>query len=124
MLAVLKGSSQRSDHQIDREEALMRNSIVPRMSTALDSQVPEGFSHSEGKTLVRLQNREVTRGLVAATRVQAAGMVATVAVQTTAMLSREAAFQSDGDPATANRLNFIVDQYATLAGNEIARFGH
>jgi hypothetical protein len=102
----------------------MSNNIVPRMSTALSSQVPEGFSRTEAKTLTRLQNRELTHGLVAATRVQAAGMVATIAVQTTAMLSREATFQADGDPATANRLNFIVDQYATLAGNEIARFGH
>lgn len=39
------------------------------------------------------------------------------------MLSREAAFQADGDPATANRLNFIVDQFANYVGNEVARFG-
>lgn len=100
------------------------SNLVPRQRTDLTTQIPDGFSRTEAKTLMRLQNRELTHGLVTATRVQAAGMVATVAVQTTAMLSREAAFQSDGDPATTNRLNFIVDQYATLAGNEIARFGH
>lgn len=95
-----------------------------RLSNDLAEQVPEGFSRSEGKTLMRLQNRELTHGLVKATRVQAAGMVATVGLHTTAMLSREAAFQADGDPATANRLNFIVDQYATFVGGEVARFGH
>jgi hypothetical protein len=95
-----------------------------RPSASLAEQVPEGFSRAEGKTLMRLQNRELTHGLVKATRVQAAAMVATVGLHTTAMLSREAAFQADGDPATANRLNFIVDQYATFVGGEIARFGH
>jgi len=97
---------------------------VTRQGTDLATQIPDGFSRSEGKTLARLQNRELTHGLVKATRVQAAGMVATVGLQTTAMLSREAAFQADGDPVTANRLNFIVDQYATFVGGEIARFGH
>lgn len=89
----------------------------------LSEQVPDGFSRAEAKTLVRLQNRELTRGLVTVTKVQAAGMVAAVGLQTTAMLSREAAFQADGDPAVPNRLNFIVDQYATFVGNEVARFG-
>jgi hypothetical protein len=89
---------------------------VTRQGTDLTSQVPDGFSSAEGKEMVRLQNRELTHGLVKATRVQAAGMVATVGPQTTAMLSREA--------ATANRLNFTVDQFATFVGGEIARFGH
>lgn len=100
------------------------SNLIPRPSTELATQIPEGFSRSEGKTLMRLQNRELTHGLVKATRVQAAGMVATVGLHTTAMLSREAAFQADGDPVTANRLNYIVDQYATFVGGEIARFGH
>lgn len=96
-----------------------------RPSTDLaEEHVPEGFSRSEVKTLLRLQNRELTHGLVKVTRVQAGGMVATVGLHITAMLSREAAFQADGDPATANRLNFIVDNYATFVGGEIARFGH
>jgi hypothetical protein len=99
--------------------------IIPRMNSTLAAQyIPDGFTRTEGKTLTRLQNRELTHGLVKTTRVQAAGMVATVGLHTTAMLSREAAFQADGDPATANRLNFIVDQYATFVGGEIARFGH
>lgn len=100
------------------------SNLIPRPSIELATQIPEGFSRSEGKTLMRLQNRELTHGLVKATRVQAAGMVATVGLHTTAMLSREAAFQADGDPGTANRLNYIVDQYATFVGGEIARFGH
>jgi hypothetical protein len=89
---------------------------VTRQGTVLASQAPDGFSRAEGKELVCLQNRELTHGLVRATRVLAAGMVAPVGLQTTAMLSREA--------ATANRLNFIVDQFATFVGGEIARFGH
>jgi hypothetical protein len=72
---------------------------------------------------MRFQNAEITHGLVKATRVQAAAMVAAVGVQTTAMLSREANFHADGDPVTANRLNYIVDQYANFVGNEVARFG-
>jgi hypothetical protein len=60
---------------------------------------------------------------VAGTRVQAAGFVAAVGIQTTAMLSREATFQADGDPVTANRLNLMVDQFACFAANEVARFG-
>ncbi|MDO3175898.1 hypothetical protein [Mycobacteroides abscessus] len=89
----------------------------------MPTQVPEGFSRSEGKTLVRQQNAELARGLVNATRVQAAAMVAGVGLQATAMLSREAAFQADGDPATSSRLNHIVDSYARFVGNEVARFG-
>lgn len=94
-----------------------------RPSTALTTLVPDSFSRSEGKQLTRLQNVELTRGLVVGTRVQVAGFVAAVGLQTTAMLSREAAFQADGDPVIANRLNFIVDNYATYVGNEVARFG-
>lgn len=98
---------------------------VLRPSTNLaEQQVPDGFNRSEGKTLMRLQNRELTHGLVKATRVQAAAMVATAGLHATAMLSREAAFQADGDPATTNRVNFIVDNYATFVGGQIARFGH
>jgi hypothetical protein len=97
--------------------------ILPQGATSLTRQVPDGFSRNEGKQLARLQNAELTHGLVKATRVQAAALVATIGVQTTAMLSREANFQSDGDPAIMNRLNLIVDQYACFVGNEIARFG-
>ena len=93
---------------------------IERFST----QAPDGFTRNEGKQLSRFQNREITRGLVTGTRVQAAGMVAAIGLQTTAMLSREAAFQSDGDPATANRLNHIVDMYATYVGTEVAGFQH
>lgn len=96
--------------------------ILPSNDLA-EQQVPDGFSRSEGKTLMRLQNRELTHGLVKATRVQAAAMVATTGLHATAMLSREATFQADGDPASANRLNFIVDNYATFVGGQIARFG-
>lgn len=87
------------------------------------SQVPEGLTRSEGKQLARLANAELAHGIVTATRVQAAATVAGIGLQATAMLSREAAFQADGDPVAANRLNFIVDQFANYVGNEVARFG-
>ena len=94
-----------------------------RPSTNLTVQVPDGFGRYESKQFMRLQNAELTRGLVEATRVQAAAMIAGMGLQTVGMLSREAAFQAGGDPATANRLNFLVDQYANFVGGEIARFG-
>lgn len=94
-----------------------------RQPSGLTSYAPEGFSRSEGKQLTRLQNAELAHGLVRATRVQAAATVAGIGLQATGMLSREATFQADGDPATANRLNFIVDQFACFAANEVARFG-
>ncbi|RIT44625.1 hypothetical protein [Mycobacteroides abscessus] len=94
-----------------------------RTSTSVTQFVPDGFTRAEGKQLTRRQNAELARGLVAATRVQAAATVAGIGLQATAMLSREATFQADGDPVTANRLNYIVDQFANYAGNEVARFG-
>jgi hypothetical protein len=87
-------------------------------------QIPDGFTRSEGKQLSRLQNKEITHGLVSGTRVQAAGLVAAIGLQTTAMLSREATFQADGDPATAARLHHIVDQFALVAAGEVARFAY
>jgi hypothetical protein len=95
------------------------SNLVPRANSSLSNgQAPQGFSRNEGKALVRQQNDEVTRGLVAGTRVQAAG----IGLQTTAMLSREANFQSDGDPHTAERLHHIVDRYAEFVGAEVNRF--
>lgn len=99
------------------------SNILPHAGrTVASAQVPESFSRNEGKQLARLQNNEIARGLVTGTRVQAAALVAGIGLQTTAMLSREATFQADGDPVTTNRLNHIVDQYAAFVGNEIARF--
>jgi len=98
--------------------------IIPRTPGGpASNQLPEGFNRSEGKHLSRQQNAEVARGLVAGTRVHAAAVVAAIGLQTTAMLSREATFQAHGDRNAANRLNFIVDQYASFVGNEVARFG-
>ncbi|MBF6171292.1 hypothetical protein IU476_07385 [Nocardia blacklockiae] len=100
------------------------SSLLPRANSQLSIPIPDGFSRAEGRELQRLQNKEMTRGLVRATRVQAAGMVAAIGLQTTAMLSREASFHADGDPDTAARLGYIVEQYASFVGNEISRFQH
>lgn len=97
--------------------------LIPRPSgkvTPFSS--PEGFSRSEGKSLQRRQNAEVANGLVTATRVQAAGFVAATGMHLTGMLSREAQFQSDGDPRTSERLNYIADSFAEYAAWEVRRF--
>ncbi|MET3810227.1 hypothetical protein [Arthrobacter sp. UYEF3] len=97
--------------------------LIPRPSgkvTPFSS--PEGFSRSEGKSLQRRQNAEVANGLVTATRVQAAGYVAATGMHLTGMLSREAQFQSDGDPRTSERLNYIADSFAEYAAWEVRRF--
>lgn len=83
---------------------------------------PESFSRAEGKGLHRQQNAEIARGLVTATRIQAAGHVTATAMHMTSMLSREAAFLADGDPQTAARLNFIVDSFADNAAWEVRQF--
>ena len=100
------------------------SSLLPRANGQLARNIPDGFTRTEGRELQRLQNKEIARGLVTAARVQAAGMVAAIGLQTTAMLSREANFHADGDPATAARLGYIVDQYASFVGNEVSRFQH
>ncbi|MGP5026563.1 hypothetical protein [Glutamicibacter sp. BW77] len=97
------------------------SNIVPA-GKGMPANIPESFSRNEGRILARRQNAEVTRGLVVATRVQAAGHVAATGMQMTAMLSREAAFLADGDPQTAARLNFIVDSFADNAAWEVRQF--
>jgi hypothetical protein len=100
------------------------SNLIPRTNSTLATHVPDSFTRTEGKQLARLQNAEIAHGLVTATRVQAAATVAGIGLHATAMLSREATFQADGDPVTANRLNYIVDQLASYVGYEVARFGH
>lgn len=52
------------------------SNLTPRPTNRLAQSIPDGFSRTEGKELSRLQNKEIARGLIAGTRVQAAGMVA------------------------------------------------
>lgn len=96
--------------------------LVTRQPGGMASWTPESFSRSEGKALTKAQNAEVARGLVAGVRVQAAGFVAGMALQTTSMLSREAAFQAAGDERTAARLEHIVDAFTMFAASEVNRF--
>ncbi|GAB3275689.1 hypothetical protein GCM10027449_14680 [Sinomonas notoginsengisoli] len=86
------------------------------------SPYPQSFSRSEGRALQRRQNTEVANGLVTAARVQAAGYVAVTGMHLSAMLSREAEFQANGDPRSAERLNFIADSFAEYAAWEVRRF--
>ncbi|MDZ4351241.1 MAG: hypothetical protein U1B81_01250 [Arthrobacter sp.] len=97
--------------------------LTPRPSGKITPfSAPEGFSRSEGKSLQRRQNAEVANGLVTAARVQAAGYVAATGMHLTGMLSREAQFQSDGDPRTSERLNYVADSFAEYAAWEVRRF--
>ncbi|MDQ0212888.1 hypothetical protein [Arthrobacter bambusae] len=97
--------------------------LIPRPSGRVTPfNPPEGFSRAEGKALQRAQNVEVSRGLVTATRVQAAGYVAATGMHLSGMLSREAEFQANGDPRAAERLNFIADSFAEYAAWEVRRF--
>jgi hypothetical protein len=95
-----------------------------RPSTSVVSQAPVGFNRGEGRTLVHLQNRELTHGMVTATRVQAAATVAGIGMQCVGMLSREARFQENGDTAAANRLQHVADEFAVFVGAQVARFGY
>lgn len=98
------------------------SSIIPTGSNRSAPQNPEGYTRGEARSLARAQNVEKTRGLVATSRVQAAGMVAATGMHLSAMLSRQAQFQADGDPATAARLNYIADSYAEYAAEEVRKF--
>lgn len=99
------------------------SNLTPRPPSAgLSFNAPEGFTRPEAKGLQRRQNNEIANGLVNATRVQAAGFVAATGIQLSAMLSREAQFLSDGDPRTAERLNYIADSFAEYAALEVRRF--
>lgn len=101
------------------------STLIPRNSSSLTTgNIPAGFSRTEAKALSRQQNAEVTRGLVAAVRVEAAGFVATRAIQMSGLLSREVNFQAAGDEAAEARGNHIADQFAAYAGNEVANFRH
>lgn len=98
-------------------------SLIPRSAGSLSTgfQTPDGFSRTETKGLARLQNRELTRGLVTATSLQAKGFATMVATQLVGALSREADFQSGADPRIAERVNLLVDQFTMAAANEIGR---
>ena len=80
------------------------------------------FTKPEMRSLTRAQNAEIARGSVVASRVHSAGMVTAAAMQMTGMISREAQFLADGDPAAAARLNHLADSYAEYAAWEIRQY--
>jgi hypothetical protein len=90
----------------------------------LATPITDGLSRSQRSRLRRRQEAELTRGIAAAARVQAAATVAAWGIQMTGMLGREAAFQADGDPVTASRLHHIIDQFDCLVACEVAGCGH
>ena len=97
---------------------------VARSSNRLAAnQIPSGFSRPAAKRLARRQEDVTSDGLLVGAKVEMGGFVAATGLQMVGILSREAAFQSNGDPAIEARVNFIVDRYAEFVGNEISRFG-
>lgn len=98
------------------------SSLIPSSSSDSAVSAPSTFSRTEAKGLARRQNAEVANGLVTAARVQAAGYVAVTGMHLSAMLSREAEFQANGDARSAERLNFIADSFAEYAAWEVRRF--
>jgi len=97
------------------------SNLTPRPASPGISQIPEGFSRAESKSLQRAQNAEVSHGLVIATRVQAAGFVAATGIQLTGMLSREAEFLSNGDPQAKAQMDYVADSFAEGAAYEVRR---
>jgi hypothetical protein len=96
--------------------------LIPRPSDSSADRAPESFNKRERNALDRRINAEVANGLTAAARLQAAGWVTAVAIQSTAMLSREAMIAANGDERTAERLEHIVDGYAMFARSAVNRF--
>jgi hypothetical protein len=90
----------------------------------LATPITNGPSRSQRRRLRRMQEAELARVIAAATRVQAAAMVAASGIQMSGMLGREAVFQAEGDPVTVSRLNYLIDQFDCLVGCEVARCGH
>lgn len=96
-------------------------SPIPRPTSSLAVRVPDGFSRSAAKNLSLRENAVIADGIVAATRVQARGFVTSIGIQAIGMLSREAEFQSGGDPQVAARVNLLVDQFTMAIASEIGR---
>ncbi|MBM7416836.1 MULTISPECIES: hypothetical protein [Nocardiaceae] len=96
--------------------------LIPRPSSASTDRAPASFNKRERNNLDRRVNAEITNGLTASARLQAAGWVTAVAIQSTAMLSREAVIAANGDERTAERLEHIVDGFAMYARSEVNRF--
>lgn len=97
---------------------LIPRSASPRESTGALSQ----FSRPELRAMTRAQNAEIARGGVVAARLQAGGMAAATGMQMVGMLSREANFLADGDPAAAAQLQHLADCYAEYAAWEIRQY--
>lgn len=96
--------------------------LIPRPSDSSSDRAPASFNKRERNALDRRVNAEISKGLTASARLQAAGWVTAVAIQSTAMLSREAQIAANGDERTAERLEHIVDGFAMYARSEVNRF--
>lgn len=97
--------------------------LIPRPGSAFTSnRPPEGFTRMESRALAQRQNAVVADALVTATRLQAKSMVTAAGIQLTGLLSREAEFQSRGNPQLLARTNYLVDVFTEYAGTEISGF--
>lgn len=101
------------------------SNIIPQTDSSSSSQPATGvdrFSKPEMRAMTCAQNAEIARGSIVASRVHSTGMVTVTAIQMTGMISREAQFLADGDPAAAARLNHLADRYAEYATWEIRQY--
>lgn len=97
--------------------------LIPRSDQPLQPPMSHaGFTRAEERELARRQNAEIVRGIVSATGLQAASMVASVGMQSTAMLYRHADLLSAGDPELRMQLIPIAGLYAGCVGVELTRF--
>ncbi|UGQ56896.1 hypothetical protein LSF60_16465 [Rhodococcus pyridinivorans] len=96
--------------------------LIPRPDQPLQAGgARASFTRVEERDLARRQNAEIARGIVGATSLQAAAMVANVGMQSTAMLYRQADLLSAGDPELRMQLTPIAAQYAGCVGVELTQ---
>lgn len=96
--------------------------VTPRPNNSVSDRFASDFTRREATELGRRERQEIADGIVAATRIQAAGWVTAIAIQSTAMLSREAQIAANGDERAAERLEHIVDGFAMYSRSAINRF--
>ncbi|MCV7286723.1 hypothetical protein H7J87_15450 [Mycolicibacterium wolinskyi] len=97
------------------------NDIARKSSWLPTARSPHGLSRAQARTLAHREGEELIEGLVTGARIQAKGYATLVATQLVGALSREAAFQSGGDPKVMARTDLLVDQFTVAAASEIGR---
>ena len=101
----------------------MSNELVKRISDNAGLR-PTGVQPRVPRHVVRAVDNAAHRGLIAASKVQAAGYVTHVALNQVAMLTAEEGRLIEQSPIGEPRFRVIVDTYAGLAAAEISQLGY